>query len=146
MILGAPPFGRWNFPERREAKEYPESRQLIYPASSETYVTALPKTKPVSGIVVTISVPATATAYDFGQVTGRVRIELAGTEARVAQIRFANDPSELRMHAEPESLVVAKGESSVTDPVSRSFRYVIVYNAKPGVSVVVPGPVAGGRE
>jgi hypothetical protein len=137
-VLGKPPFGRWRYPAARAAVPYAAEQAEIAPRETVEYDTTLPRIVVLSGVAVLTSIPTAARAFDFGEVIGRVRLRTdAGDEQRVIRIRFAHARHELLQQGIVEELVVAPGESVVTDPGRRPFRFVVVYESDAEVTVVV---------
>lgn len=126
-LLGQPPFGRWNWLEQRPAETWPANASYLEPRGRERFDSWLPKVEVKSGVAVAGRIPATAEAFDFGPVRGRVEIRVAPGDTRAIRIRYANVPEELAMEGVVESLVVGEGETVVSSPAERSFRYLVVY-------------------
>lgn len=139
--LGKPPFGRWNWLEKREHKVNPESEQLITPLGMETFATTLPEIHTPSGVAVVVARPVEARVFDFGSVQGRGRITRPrGRGAGVVAIRFANDRSEFELEAPTKPVVFGPGETDVADPQIRGFRYIIVYDPECSATALVSKP------
>jgi len=139
MLLGRPPAGRWNYLPRQEGKRAEAPQRIAAPLASFDFKTALPTVEVVAGVAVAASRPIRATAYDFGAVTGRARLTLrySSPAPHAINVRFANQRSELQsLEGEIEPFVFAAGERTITDPVERRFRYVMVYGSEAGVEVV----------
>jgi hypothetical protein len=135
--LGRPPFGKWKYPVEREAVPYAAEQAEIAPRGIIEYATTLPEIVVLSGVAVLTSIPAEARAFDFGEIIGRVRLRTGRSdEQRVIRIRFAHARHELLQQGIVEELVVAPGESVVTDPERRPFRFVVVYDSDAEVTVV----------
>ena len=139
-IIGKPPIGRWNFLDTREGDTLSPPQRVLQPLHAEAYRTEIPTVKVTSGVAVGGKQAIRATAYDFGANTrGRIRISSSrGTPLPwVVRVRTANAPEELRALEAPNlPFVFAPGETSVTDPEERVFRYVIVYGPPSGAEVV----------
>lgn len=139
MRIGRPPIGRWNFLSRRPAVFTPPAQRIVQPRSAFRFKTAVPAIEDRSGVVVVVARAISATAYDFGPISGRARLTISYDNgvSRDVKVRFANAPSELRSVEGPvEPFVFAAGERTVTDPQERQFRYVMVYGSQASVSVV----------
>ena len=111
----------------------------MQPRSAFRFKTAVPAIEDRSGVVVVVARAISATAYDFGPISGRARLTISYDNgvSRDVKVRFANAPSELRSVEGPvEPFVFAAGERTVTDPQERQFRYVMVYGSQASVSVV----------
>jgi hypothetical protein len=139
QLLGSPPARRWNYLAQREAKPFAPAQRVIAPRQSFDFETALPEIAVIGGTAVTVSRKTRATAYDFGQVSGRARfmIRNVGDAARNVTVRFANDRSDLFTVEGPiEQFVFAAGERVILDEETRNFRYVTVYGSAANVDVV----------
>jgi hypothetical protein len=86
-------------------------------------------------VAIATSVASRATAYDFGAIEGRARIEVLPGPPRVVNIRLANHPRELEEPGELLPIVIAAGEQVVVDPETRRFRVVVVHDSDAVVSV-----------
>jgi hypothetical protein len=139
QLLGSPPARRWNYLVQREAKPFAAMQRVIAPRESFDFETALPEIAVIGGTAVTVSRKTHATAYDFGQVSGRARFTIrnVGDAARNVTVRFANDRSELfTVEGAVEQFVFAAGERMILDEDTRNFRYVTVYGSAANVDVV----------
>ena len=137
QLLGMPPAGRWNYPVSRKGSVYGDQQFLAYPVRSWRVRGALPETRTIGGIAVSSTRPASALVFDFGEiVSGRPRIEVKAAEAEVIRLQYVERAADVNPEAEFHSLVIAPGESSVTDPLTRRFRYVAVYEANGSVTAV----------
>ncbi len=139
MVIGHPPLGRWNYLSPRPGILTPPAQRIVLPRSWFMFKTAVPRIEDRSGVVVVVSHPIGATAFDFGSVSGRPRLTINYDNgvSRSVQVRFANDVSELRTVEGPvETFVFAAGERTVTDPRERQFRYVMVYGNQATAVVV----------
>lgn len=139
LLVGPPPIGRWNYLHPQPKELTPIVHTILYPVASRQFSTSLPEIVTVSGVTVAIAKPASAAAYDFGPVRGRARLEVHRPGPRTVRIRYANVESEFQQSGEIVPLVLARGETIVTDPDIRSFRYVIVYGESVDATVVRPG-------
>lgn len=138
-VIGPPPIGRWNYLHSVPKELTPIVHTILYPVGSTPFDTTLPEIVTVSGVTIAIAKPATAVAYDFGPVRGRARLEVHRSGPRIVRIRYANAESELQQAGEIIPLVLAHGETEVTDPDIRSFRFVIVYGETVEATVVKQG-------
>lgn len=139
QLLGNPPARRWNYLAEREAKPFKPVQRVIAPQNSFDFDTALAEIDVIGGTAVTVSRKTHATAYDFGQVSGRARLTLStlGNTARSVTVRFANQRSELFAVEGPvEHFVFAAGERTIVDEDVRNFRYVTIYGSDATASVV----------
>lgn len=138
MRFGRPPVGRWNYLSRRDGVLSKPVQRIVSPKSVFRFKTAIPTVEDRSGTLVVVPRPVTATVYDFGPITGRVRLT-AGTDIgvnRAVQLRFANATSELRAVEAPiEPFVFAAGERTIIDPQERYFRFVMVYGSAASIEV-----------
>lgn len=123
--LGKPPFGRWDFPPEVDRRRYEAGGYVLHPTTRGTAAVALKRIAVVGGVAIAGREDVEATVWDFGMVTGRPRIVVAPGEEGVIRFRTVSDLSHLNDGADPEALVVAKGETIVTDPSPRTFRYVV---------------------
>jgi hypothetical protein len=126
-VLGQPPLGRWNYLRETSGKRATPITTVLYPSAARSFVAALPQIRDISGVVVVISLPVPARVYDFGFVRGHGRIESPSRGPRLVRVRYANDSSEFGGEGRIEPFVLAEGETSVTDPIERTFRYMIIY-------------------
>jgi len=135
-VLGKPPYGRWNYPQELYRVLYPDVRFIIHPANTMRFETTLPEIRAVGGVAITISRPASATAFDFGSVQGRGRVEIGASREKAVLVRYANEEGELRGDGRLHPFVFATGERAVVDPEERVFRYMIVYDTDAQASVI----------
>jgi len=135
-IVGSPPVGRWNFLKARPKTMEAAGLAPRGSVRSFDFTGTLPEIRIMSGIAVASKRETPATAFDFGPVHGRGRIDVEGDRERIVRVRYANDESELAQQGEVVTFVFAKGETSVTDPITRSFRYMVVYGRGGTASVV----------
>jgi hypothetical protein len=135
--FGAPPVGRWNYPERRVVTELSDLEHPLQPATVVAFDGRIPETRILSGIAVASARTVPARAFDFGAVNGQIRVTRTAGDIEVIRIRYANAQDELAKEGTIVPLVFAPGESSVTDASRTAFRYVIVYGAS-GEVVVEP--------
>lgn len=135
-IVGVPPVGRWNFLEARPRTIESGSPATTGPVRTFDFTGTLPEIRVMSGIAVASTRKTPATAFDFGPVHGRGRIDVDGDRERVVRVRYANHEAELSQQGEIITFVFAKGETSVTDPMARSFRYMVVYGRGLAASVL----------
>jgi hypothetical protein len=132
MLLGEPPMRRWNYLDVAPA---PATRQPLGEASVRaafSYVTALREYKTINGVVVVGNRKVRATAFDFGsEISGWGRVAVrpdASDASRSVTVRYASAPAELRSpDGQVDSFVFAPGETRITDPQERRFRYMAVY-------------------
>jgi len=139
QLLGQPPARRWNYLVQRDTKPFAPAQQTIAPRQSFDFETALPEIAVIGGTAVTVSRKTHATAYDFGQVSGRARFTIhdVANAARSVTVRFANDRSELfSIEGNLDQFVFAAGERVILDEETRNFRYVTVYGSAASVDVV----------
>lgn len=136
ILLGKPPQGRWNYPLRKEKPLYPDLRYVIHPSNTIPFDTTLPEVRAIGGVAITISRAATATAFDFGPVKGRGRVEIGPSKEKAVLVRYANDEAELQGEGRLHPFVFAEGESEVVDPVERTFRFMVVYDTNAQASVI----------
>jgi len=131
---------RWNYLPRQAGRRAQPPQRIATPRAAFDFKTALPSVEVLAGVAVAVSRPVRATAYDFGPVTGRARLTLrfvSGSGAHAVNVRFANERSELfSVEGEVEPFVFAAGERTITDPVERRFRYVMVYGSEASAEVV----------
>lgn len=140
LVLGEPPFGRWNYLTRVASPMSAAVNKVLAPLDTFTLRAMLPTIRTVSGIAVPVADPVRATAYDFGGPTrGRIRVTLDRPNLfpTVVQARFANDRNELGIiEWDVRTYVLAAGEQLVVDPTVRQFRYVLVYSRRARVEVL----------
>ena len=139
QLLGQPPARRWNYLAQKDAKPFAPARKVTAPLQSFDFDTALPEIAVIGGTAVTVSRPTRATAYDFGQITGRARLTVRalGDTARNVTVRFANQRSELyAVEGSVEQFVFAAGERTIIDEETRNFRYVTVYGGTASMDVL----------
>jgi hypothetical protein len=143
LVLGAPPFGRWNYPPSMRGRFFQRGgRDVIRVAPGELASIARREIRVLDGLAVESATAIPATIFDFGVVEGRGRVVLPepAAELTVVEVRYANATSELAIPRDSESFVFAPGESEVTDPVSRSFRMMAVADAR-ATALVDPHPL-----
>lgn len=136
-VLGQPPFGKWNYLVEKRKELFPKTFAVLTASREIPLRSSVPEIRAIGGIVIRTLVPVDARAFDFGFVRGRVRLETPpeGGEIRVT---YANLEGELVGEGEIQSFISAPGETSVTDPTERNFRFVIVYGNGSRASVLVP--------
>jgi hypothetical protein len=139
MLIGRPPIGRWNYLGRQEGKRVQPPQRIAAPRAAFDIKTALPTIEVRGGVAVTVALRKRASVFDFTPITGRARLTLhyVSSTAHVIHVRFANERSELfALEGPVESFVFAEGEHTITDPVERRFRYVMVYGSEASAEVV----------
>lgn len=134
--LGRPPFGRWDYPLRQEGNEWSLERNVYHPIAAMSLKATLAEARSISGVIVRVPRAVRATAFDFGAVRGRARIESPPGETRVVPVRYMNDLSEIGDDGDVVMLTIANEEQTLVDPVERTFRYLVVYAPVSAVSVV----------
>jgi hypothetical protein len=138
-IVGAPPFGRWNFLEIARREPEPGSVSVVAAKESFDFIGLLPTIRTQAGISVAGSERARARAFDFGTIQGRIRVSHDRPRgfSRLVQVRFANDRSELGLlELNPRAIVFAPGETEVTTPEEHIFRYAVAFAPDVKVEVV----------
>ena len=138
MLIGRPPVGRWNFLSPQPGAFATPLQKVVQARSVFRLKTAIPEVRDVSGVPVVVPQPIAATVYDFGFTRGHAQLTTTydNRVARAVRVRFANDRSELQSVEGPiDEFVFAAGETAITDPEARSFRYVMVYGGQATVSV-----------
>jgi hypothetical protein len=136
LLLGRPPARRWNYLTRRPAKELEPPKGVLEPKEAFSFKTRLADVQVKDGVAVTVAVPVSATAYDFGiGATGRLRLTAPHPSrgSHAVRVRFATERSELfDVEGGVETFTFAAGETVLVDPETRVFRYAEVYgsNAK----------------
>lgn len=139
MILGEPPFGRWDYLQPRTAVFDPPPRRIVRPLRTFQYVAKVPDVRIVEGVAVAVKESARAEVFDFGFTQGRVRLTLVGDQPvpPVVRFRLANAQQELYV---VESNIWATpfgaGERTLVEPVPHSFRFVIVFGGRATADVV----------
>lgn len=142
MILGSPPAGKWNYPERTPGVMYGEERFVRYPVSRSVIESALPEIRTVGGVVIATVRPAAATVFDFGRpVAGRARLETTPGDSRLIRVRYLGSLAELDPAASTDSLVLGERETTVTDPQTRHFRFAVVYASDAELTLVTETPL-----
>lgn len=139
VLLGAPPNGRWNYLEPQDRPLEVPPAIVVEARNAFSFGTALPELRDASGTTIVTRRPERATAYDFGEVDGRLRItRLYNVELpAMVKVRFANIPEELRpIEGLIRSFVFAPGEATVTDTEVQHFRFASVYG-RPVQAVVL---------
>jgi hypothetical protein len=139
VVIGEPPIGRWNYLELQELPLETTPTQIAAPKSSFSFLTALPEIRDASGTTIVSQRRERATAFDFGEIDGRLRLtRLYNVHLpAVVNVRFANAPQELRPIEGPvRPFVFAPGEATVSDPEVRHFRFASVYGRPARVEVL----------
>ena len=139
MILGAPPLGRWHYLPPRPANFVPPVRKVSEPRQAVQYVATIPSVKIVEGVAVASKESVRATAFDFGFTRGRVRLTLGADQfvPPVVLYRLANVKEEFGLvESTIWSTPFGEGEKTLTEPETRSFRYVIVFGGRAKAEVV----------
>ena len=136
--LGRPPAGRWNYMKEVGRPVHPPVSRSTAPVRSIEVIAPVPQIRVISSVAVASVVPTAAVAFDFGSVRGRGRLTVpAAGEERVVRVRYANDESELTQEGLIRTLVFARGETQVTDPVEQEFRFMVVYDRSVSADVVI---------
>ena len=130
VIIGAPPVGRWNYPDlvKHERAEAPKT--VLAPHAEFSMIGRIPSIRTRQGIALAVAERARATAFDFGFTKGRVRLTADRPRgmSRLVRVRFANLREELDLvEWNLRPIVLAPGETVVTTPEAHSFRYVMVF-------------------
>lgn len=142
MVIGDPPIGRWNYLAATERPPGVPPSSARLPLGSFLYEATIPVRKEVQGIPIVTSKRLPARAFDFGDLDARLRVTRRRSPAfgQLVEVRFANIREELLTIQPPSrSYVFAPGETSVTDPDLRRFRYVAVLGDAATVEALVPG-------
>lgn len=139
-LLGAPPYGRWNFPPKRERDRYEAGGYVLHPTASSTAPVTLRRIAVVGGVAIAAREDLQARIYDFGRVSGRPRIAVPPGEKRVVRFRTVSDLNHLDDGDTPSSLVLAPGEQTVTEPEPRAFRYFVALDPIESVEVLSETP------
>jgi hypothetical protein len=127
--LGAPPFGRWNYPVPAIGRlNRAKGVEVVEPRSVEDTEIRRREIRILSGVAIESSSEVPARLFDFGPVEARGRIDLnhPGDEVGVVEVRYAGELDETRQLGDTVAFVFAPGESSVAEPVARKFRYMAV--------------------
>jgi hypothetical protein len=139
MLLGTPPLGRWHYLPPRPANFDPPPKKMVPPKQAISYVATIPSVKIVEGVAVVAKESVRATAFDFGFTRGRVRLSLTGNQPvpPVVMYRVANVKEEFGLvESTIWSTPFGDGEKALTEPETRSFRYVIVFGGRARADVV----------
>jgi hypothetical protein len=130
IVLGEPPIGRWDFLRPSRAAVAAPLTKSLQPAAATSFVGLVPTIRTSSGISVAVTEKQPGVAFDFGVTRGRVRLHLDRPRfmSDAVPIRYAYDRSEFDLvQWNPQTVVFAPGETAVTLPEEREFRYVLVY-------------------
>lgn len=130
QLVGQPPVGRWNYLETAHRTIETPAAGLQPPREAFDLIAQFPTIRTVSGVAVMSAQKARATAFDFGFTRGQVRLSLNRpySVSRAVNIRYANVRSELGLiETSLRPVVFAPGETVVTVPEPRNFRYVMVF-------------------
>lgn len=131
LLLGKPPARRWNYLSRRPGNVLEPAAGVLVPREAFSFKTRLADVQVKDGVPVTVALPVSATAYDFGiGAEGRLRLTTptASGAARVIRVRFTTERSELfDVEGAVETFTFAAGETTIVDPQKRVFRYAEVY-------------------
>jgi hypothetical protein len=137
MIIGHPPIGRWNFLALRNVEPAPEPSQVVAPREVFSFRATLPEIKPRSGVPVVVPKAVRATAYDFGPVTGQVRLTATAFQPEATLVRLTNTRNEIfSIEGYQRPFVFGSGERTVVDAEVHSFRYVVVYGGRARADVL----------
>ncbi len=139
ILIGEPPIGRWNYLEPRTAPLETPPTRVVAPKTSFSFITALPEFRDASGTTIVVQRRERATAFDFGEIDGRLRLtRLYNIQLpAVVRVRFANAPEELRAIEGPtRPFVFAPGEATAVDTDLRRFRFASVYGRPAKVEVL----------
>lgn len=139
LVLGQPPFGRWNYPESSTGRPYANDGRGALPAADVRQgAVSRSEIRVIDGLAVASATELSARRFDFGLVEGRGRVTLPHpvSEVTVIDVRYADTDDELRAVAREPLFVFAPGESSLTDPVAREFRFMAVAHDTAEAAVV----------
>ena len=140
VLLGRPPAARWNFLTARDGVFVKPPAKIVNPVSAAQIQAALPDINVIGGVAVAGSHPTPGVAYDFNSdIEGRVQLTIQPSMggSRVVKIRRAYWPRELPpAEGMVDAFVFAPGERMITDAITHSFRYVLVYEGEATVQVV----------
>jgi hypothetical protein len=139
-LLGRPPAGRWNFPAVQRGVRYEAGGYLLHPVERVTTGAVLRMVRVVGGVAVAGREEVDATVFDFISVEGRPRIRVEPGPTRVIRYRTIGRMTELADESEPHRLVVAEGETWVTEPSTRAFRYFVAFDPIEDVEVLSDRP------
>lgn len=139
-LLGKPPWGKWNFPPIELHERYAAGAYVLHPIGRRSQPAALKKIEVVGGVVIAGREEVEATVYDFGPVSGRPRIVIEPGDLREVRFLTLDRLDGLQDGVQPDALVFAPGESVVTDPSSRAFRYFVAFDPIESVEVVSESP------
>jgi hypothetical protein len=139
-LLGRPPVGRWNFPAVQRGIRYEAGGYLLQPVERTEIDAALRVVNVIGGVAVAGREEVEATVFDFRNVEGRPRIRMSPGPTRVVRYRTIWRMTELADESEPHRLVVAEGETWVTEPSTRSFRYFVAFDPIEDVEVLSERP------
>lgn len=130
LILGRPPYGRWNYLTARAGEFMKPATRVIAPGQVIPIQAALQDISVIGGVAVAGSHPTPGVAYDFGSgIDARVQLVAPPSlTSRLVRIRRGYNLADLPpAEGMVESFVFAPGEESVTDPETHNYRYVLVY-------------------
>ena len=138
--LGVPPFGPWNDLELRSRELIADSAARIAPVAKRDLAVPVRRLRVAGGVAIATNEPEPATAWDFGEFSGRCLLEApAGdaTEPRLLRIRYAERFDELLREGAVREIALAPGESMVMDPTLVRARWVAVLGSG-AIPVIVP--------
>jgi hypothetical protein len=137
MLIGHPPIGRWNFLGLRTAEATPIPTRIVRPKEVFSFRATLPEIKPRGGVPVVVPKAVRATAFDFGPITGHVRLTVTAFQPEATLVRLTNNRNEIfSIEGYQRPFVFGDGERTVIDPQEQSFRYVVVYGGRATAEVL----------
>lgn len=141
-VLGSPPFGPWDISAVNRIDRRVGAHYIHHPREAERASSAVPVVRMLSGVPIAGTEPVTVTTFDFGNVVhGRIQLEIDEAEEQsLVRIRTAEKRAELTPDVPPTGFAVAPGETRLTLPGPRGFRYLSVIRTDVRASVVSRDP------
>ena len=143
LIIGEPPYGRWNYLTQRPQELLEPPAGVILPKRELEVVGLMPTISTRSGVAVAGSEKRPATVFEFGPVRGQLRVRLDAPRpvAHSVPVRFVNHPDELGFAAAIQRYVVfAPGETVVTIPETYEFNFAMLFDRGVDAAVVRDPP------
>ncbi|MCM2313841.1 MAG: hypothetical protein NDJ92_01640 [Thermoanaerobaculia bacterium] len=143
--LGVPPFGPWNDLELRPRELIASSPARIEPVAKRELSVPVRRLRVAGGVAIATSETEPATAWDFGEFSGRCVLDAPAGDAaepRLLRIRYAGRLDELLREGAVREIALAPGERAVMDPTLVSARWVAVIGSG-AIPVIVPDDGAG---
>lgn len=145
-VLGKPPFGRWNDLTLAVRERETLSATRLEPGESRAVTLPVSRIRVVGGVAVATREREPATAWDFGNFTGRALLHDASGDlgsTRLVRIRYEQNFGDFGLDGPIREIALAPGESTYLDPRPATARWVAVFGSGATPAII---PDEGSRE